>query len=341
MSAKWQFKSAMSAFPSAGDDWDALNRAHTNHILLDSGFVAPLLRHFGHSDVMLAAGTNGAMPGMALLERSGIGRWETFQPSQAPIGLIELGRLDPSGEDLLQMARVLPGYALQLSVLQQDPDCTCFPLADGGKQFQYVDYIRTARITLTGTFDEYWKRRGTNLRHNLARRRRRLGEQGLALELVVYEKPSDVSAAIRDYGFLETRSWKASEGTAVSEDNDQGRFYREVFEFFCERGEGRIYQLRLNGKVAATDLCLLRGGMIVILKTTYDEAFQDFSPAFLMREEMLRRLFEDPQVHTVEFYGRVMDWHTRWTDEIRTIYHINCFRYPWVPVLKKLVGRFG
>jgi hypothetical protein len=341
VSTRWQFKPAASAFPMIRDDWDAINRAHTNHILLDSGFVAPLLRHFGGGDVVLAAGTNGEMPGMALLERKGLGQWDTFQPSQAPIGLIELGHLDPSGEGLVQMIRVLPGYALQLSVLQQDPDCTCFPLPDSGRQIQRLDYIRTARITLAGTFDDYWKQRGTNLRHNLARRRRRLNEKGLAMELIAHEKPDGVSEAIREYGLLESRGWKAGEGTAVTEDNAQGHFYREVFEYFCARGEGRIYQLRFNSKIVASDLCLVRNGMMVILKTAYDEAFNDFSPAFLMQEEILRELFKDGQVHTVEFYGRVMDWHTRWTDEIRTLYHINCFRHPWVPFMKKFVRRFG
>lgn len=341
MSAKWQFKSAMSAFPAARDDWDALNHARANHILLDSGFVAQLLRHFGHADITLAIGTNGEMPGMALLERKGLGRWETFQPPQAPIGLIELGHLDASGEGLLQMTRMLPGYALQLSVLQQDPDCSCFPRADGREQFQCLDYIRTARITLTGTFDDYWKDRGSKFRYNVSRRRRRANERGLAPELVVREKPEDVAQAIRDYGILESRGWKAGQGTAVAEDNAQGRFYREVFEYFCACGEARIYQLLLDGKVAATDLCLLRNGMLIVMKTTYDEALDDVSPAFLMREDMLRQLFDDPHVHSIEFYGRVMDWHTRWTDEIRTIYHINCFRHPWVPSLKKLVRRSG
>ena len=159
--------------------------------------------------------------------------------------------------------------------------------------------------------------------------------------MIVHEEPGDVAQAIRDYATLESRGWKAGQGTAVAEDNPQGRFYREVFEYFCARGEARIYQLLLDGKVAATDLCLLRNRMMIVLKTTYDEALDDVSPAFLMREDMLRQLFDDSQVHSIEFYGRVMDWHTRWTDEIRTIYHINCFRRPWVPSLKKLVGRLG
>jgi hypothetical protein len=28
----------------------------------------------------------------------------------------------------------------------------------------------------------------------------------------------------------------------------------------------------------------------------------------------------------VEFYGPLMEWHTRWTDRARDIYHVNFYR---------------
>ena len=50
---------------------------------------------------------------------------------------------------------------------------------------------------------------------------------------------------------------------------------------------------------------------MVVLKTAYDENLNDFSPAFMMREEILQRTFSEKKVRAVEFYGRVMEWHTR------------------------------
>ncbi|MCP5368587.1 MAG: GNAT family N-acetyltransferase, partial [Hyphomicrobiales bacterium] len=29
----------------------------------------------------------------------------------------------------------------------------------------------------------------------------------------------------------------------------------------------------------------------------------------------------------IEFYGPVKDWHTKWTDETRTMYHANYYRH--------------
>jgi len=80
-SGNWSFHPALDAFDQFRDRWDALNRAQDNHILLDSAFVAILLRHFGSRDVVLAINEDVGNPALALIERKAPGIWETFQPS--------------------------------------------------------------------------------------------------------------------------------------------------------------------------------------------------------------------------------------------------------------------
>jgi Acetyltransferase (GNAT) domain len=336
----WKFEPATKSFDSLRATWDNCNHARSNHILLDSGFVSPLLKHFANSEVLFGRSTNSSDPGAVLLISKGQGRWETFQPSQAPIGLFLLGAPDNSGGALQRLTRKLPGYALELSVLQQDPDYSSVPLTESRPGIERLDYIQTARITIAGDFESYWKQRGSNLRHNLARRRRRMAEKNLNGELLARRAPGEVADAIREYGRLESAGWKAKDGTAVSLDNVQGRFYRDVFEHFCARGEAVIYQFAVNDKVVASDLCLFRNGMMVVLKTAYDESFNEYSPALMMREDIMKQLFAENQVRVVEFYGRVMEWHTRWSEEVRTLYHVNCLRHLWVASLKNLVRRF-
>ena len=336
----WKFESATQSFDSRCALWDDCNRASSGHILLDSGFVSPLLRHFANGEVLLGHNAGSSDTGAALLASRGKGLWETFQPSQAPIGMFLLAAPDSNGEALRRLTRKLPGFALELSVLQQDPDYTSVPLAESRPGLERLDYIQTARITMTGDFESYWKQRGSNLRHNLARRRRRMAEKNLTGELIARRTPGEVADAIREYGRLESAGWKAKDGTAVNLDNAQGRFYRDIFEHFCERGEAVIYQFVVDGKVVASDLCLFRNGTMIVLKTAYDESFNEFSPALMMREDIMKQLFAENQVRVIEFYGRVMEWHTRWSDEIRTLYHVNCLRHPWVASLKKLARRF-
>jgi hypothetical protein len=124
--------------------------------------------------------------------------------------------------------------------------------------------------------------------------------------------------------------WKGKGETAVTVGGRQGLFYQEMLESFCSRGEGVIYRLLMNGETIATNLCLLRDGMMIILKTTYDETVKGISPGMLLHQEIFKALFHEGKIKVVEFYGRVRDWHMRWTNELRTMYHLNFYRYGWV-----------
>jgi hypothetical protein len=336
----WEYSPAQHSFARASEAWDALNRASYNHVLLDSRFIAASLRYLSGGNVLLGMDKDSPSRGMVLLSRTGVGRWQTFQPAQAPLGLFVGGpRCDPR-ETLISLLSSLPGLALQVGVLQQDPDFSALFQASASPQIEILEYIRTPRLSLVGIFDEYWNGRSKNLKHNLTRQRKRLAEQGRRLELISHRTPGEVADALREYGRLESRGWKGQSGTAVDENNSQGRFYREVFEAFCASGEGVIYQLLLDGRVVASDLCLARNNMLVVLKTAYDESLQQVSAALLMRQEILRQLYEEKAIQVVEFYGRVLDWHLKWTDQVRTMYHINCFRNRWVAELRGIFKRF-
>ena len=154
-----------------------------------------------------------------------------------------------------------------------------------------LDYIQTARIQLEGTFEEYWTGREDRLRKNNDRLRRRMAEKGLSLDFGIVRDPSGVGNAIREFARMETKGWKAQGGTAVAADNAQGRFYQAVLEDFCARGEGVIYQLRIDGQVVATDICLVRGSMQILLKTAYDEEWSVYSPGVLIREDIMRDVY--------------------------------------------------
>ncbi|MFL6631183.1 MAG: GNAT family N-acetyltransferase [Massilia sp.] len=320
--------------------WRRLHAAGAASPLLAADFVQPLLDMFGTGRELLAwHGRGDDTNAMTIVAPGRPGVWNTFQPAQAPVGLW-LQRDARSADGLLPgLLRALPGPALMLGLTQCDPMLAARPA--GPHSF---DYIETARITLQGAFDDYWNARGKNLRNNLKKQRNRLRQDGIATRLEIVRDPALMADAVADYGRLETGGWKASEGTAVAADNDQGRFYRAMLEAFARRAAASVYRYWFDGPdgphLAAMDLCVEGGGCIVILKTAYDEALgPQLSPALLMREEATRGLFDEGRFERIEFYGRVMEWHTRWTDEIRTMYHLNGYRWPLLGRLHALAAR--
>jgi hypothetical protein len=107
-------------------------------------------------------------------------------------------------------------------------------------------------------------------------------------------------------------------------------------QVYAARGEAIVYQYSYGDRVVASDICLARDGVLIILKTTYDEEHKSTSPAMLMHHDMLQPAFDRQQFRRIEFYGRVMEWHGRLTEEKRVLYHLNCFRYPLLARLLQL-----
>jgi hypothetical protein len=322
-------------FAAHAGRWNALNAAGPASPLLEADFVIPLLQHFGGDRALLATcEQQGRTVAMAVVIQQRRGVWATFQPAQQPLAMwLQLPQADAARlrDGLL---RALPGGKVLLAVMQCDPALAPRP-PDAG-HVQTLDYMDTARITLGMPYDEYWAGRGRNLRNNLKKQRSRLQREGIATRLEMCTAPEQIAAAVADYGRLESNGWKGAEGTAVHADNAQGRFYTDMLAAFCRRGAGSAVRYWFNGQLVAMDLCIEGGGVLVVLKTAYDESVPShYSPALLMRDDSFRLLFSRPGLQVVEFYGKVLPWHRQWTDEVRTMYHINHYRWPMLRQLHR------
>lgn len=315
--------------PQLRRDWDALNAACGATPVLTSEFIVATLTHLASGTEQLLVAKRGetavAMAVMAPMSRL---QWSTFQPSQLPLGAF----VSAPGEDLttlgMQAMRSVLRSALAVSFTQVDPRLAT--RGSDGPSVRHDDYVETAWVPIEGDFDSYWAARGKNLRQNLRKQRNRLASEGASCETRTWRAKSEVVAALDRYGDLESLGWKASQGTAIESGNVQGRFYRALLEAAAERGEALVHEYLLGGRTVAMNLSVLRGRTLVILKTTYDESTKPLSPAFLLHEDQLREFFASGAFDRVEYYGRVMEWHTRWTDHKRMLFHTTVYRWPIV-----------
>lgn len=317
----WQLH-PLNDFHQYREQWDILNSHNGNTPLLNSKFVCPLLKYFANGTETLAIHGNVEQPNaMAVMVKRNFVIWETLQPSQAPLGLWLQTQTSNTQQLLTELRKTLPFPTLLVGVTQQDPDL--LPRPENANGINTLDYIKTARVSLNGSFDDYWSQRGKNLRQNLNRQRNRLQREGTNVTLKIITGPEDIEQAIVDYGQLESAGWKSEGGTAIHIDNNQGKFYRDMLINFCQKQDSLVFQYYYADQLVATDLCIKDKKNLIILKTTYDETITTSSPAMLMRQESFKYIFDNQLVEKVEFYGKVMDWHTKWSDEIRSLYHIN------------------
>lgn len=251
ISGAWELH-AITNFRNESGKWDRLNQNGPQSPLLTAMFMRPLLQEFGTGDEILAVCRPSDPIAMAILRRQSQIGWQTFQPSQAPLGAW-LQKPEADTEELARsLMKALPGFGVALGITQVDPDLVNRP--EGSATLKTVDYIPTARITIQSTFEAYWAQRGKNLRHNLKRQRNQLAKQGMQCRVDMVTSPSAVAAAVAEYSRLESAGWKAERGTAVRTDEAQGRFYTQLLQDHCAAGHGRIYQLWLGGKIVSADM---------------------------------------------------------------------------------------
>ena len=315
------------------NDWDRLNRESANMPFLDCQVIRYACRDFGTGTERLAVCRDGgSVVAASVVTPVRRGVWQTFQPSQVALG-IWLQRHDLDLGLLIRTLRHrLPGLRAMLGVTRLDPDFYARPR--NSNVLETVDYIETARVTIQSSFDEYWRARGSNLRQNLRKQRNRLARENVAIRLEQIDDPGRISGAVDEYGDLESRGWKGAEGSALHSGNEQGRFFRDAMRYHAEKGEGCAYRYFLGDRLVATDLCVRRDGVLTILKTAFDSTEKALSPSLLMKEHVFRELFSDGRTRRIEFYGRVMDWHRRFSDESRVLYHASDFRWGWLRKLR-------
>lgn len=320
--SQWLLESATAEFDRFANDWDQLNRTlYQSHPMFDSRFIGALLRHFGTSGTLMAVHRQNG--GMLLLESSRSNTWTSFLPAQLQAAPI---MLPPQHYAALgSLFRGLPGFPILIDWLAQDPIFSPCPPPSSTAEVHQQAAI-TMAIALNDDFENYWALRPKKLRNNIKRYLKRIGENHQTAILQTYTAEADMEAALNRYSDLESAGWKGHNGTAIERDNRQWHFYRDVLQSYAASAQARVYELQLDGKVVASRLAISGGGMLLMLKTTYDEAFKELAVGRVLLYKLLEQEFLQRQNQRIEFYTNATPDQLEWATESRAIEHVTMYR---------------
>lgn len=327
----------LSAFEHHQNAWDKLNAATQNLAILESRFIKCLITHFFNGSELLVIGEQGGnVHCMLFVEKIGLGRWQTVMPSQAPLCLWVGKQHNIDDIDLSSLADSLPGWAVQIDLLQVDSRNLKIP-----PEIDTMQYIATGRLPIPKNFDDYFQGLGKNMRQNYNKVINRAKRTEQSLKSYALTSVNEMHDAVIKYGEIESRSWKAQHGTEISPDNKQGKFYLALMNSYAQDGKAACWFYEINGNIAAVDLCIIRDNTLIILKTTFDQAFAKQSPALQMKVDMIRYYSCHPElgVQDFEFFGKAMDWHKRLQSELRNLIHVTWYRWPIIKKLKSLIKK--
>lgn len=220
-------------------------------------------------------------------------------------------RFGPAARDPKALATLIraavaaaPGI-LELHPLAGEDAAIALDEASAGGRRALVEQRHTSPIVeATGDFAEYRAPRKSAWRELERRGRKLQREHDVRLDLVV--RPEHLEHELSGFLALEGSGWKGREGTAIASSSPTDRFYREMADAFHGSGELRLSRLHVDGRLAAADLALVRGGRYFLLKTGYDESLRRVGPGLTLRRAVVERCFDLGLDH--EFLGAAMDY---------------------------------
>jgi Acetyltransferase (GNAT) domain len=322
--------------------WDAaIEYSAVRHPLLDCGFVAPLVKYFGHScDLYFAVGREqSAVQAVALLERRSYGVWHVFTPIHAPLALLVIGNHTASNSHrvLRQLVAALPEPALVLHVPRQDPDISEIAHASPDYDAEWHVHELTCSIHIDGSFDSYWNGRSRNLRKKIRGVVNRLERESHTYSLETYTTVDQMDESTGIHGIVESSGWKGRSGTFVGAAIATHSFYSEVMHHFAETHCATAYRLVVDGEVIASQLAITAGEMCVLLKTGYKESWAHMSPGRLLDYLMLQQLFASDATRRIEYYTDASDDDLRWATARRPVVSVSYYRHNTLLGIAQLV----
>lgn len=175
----------------------------------------------------------------------------------------------------------------------------------------------TPTIDLTGHGDNpdacLTPRRRADLRR-AERHARRLGE--VSYELHAPRSESELAPLMQEALAIENLSWKAGAGTALTTDEDQGRFFEAFTGEAMRSGMLRIAFLRIDGRAVAMQIASEWNRRFWLFKISHDQDFAECSPGQLLIQHTLRHA-AGSGLRSYEFMGIMAPWTGLWTKKLR------------------------
>lgn len=128
-------------------------------------------------------------------------------------------------------------------------------------------------LPLTGSFDEYWRSRSSDLRRNVRRYRAKAEAAGF-VEFAVANTATDelVSALVRLHG----ERWRRHGQPGMIRSNHSAEFINDVAKRFSQEGSLRIFSLRFDGVISALIIGFLHQNQFFSYMSAFDPEHESF-----------------------------------------------------------------
>jgi len=179
-------------------------------------------------------------------------------------------------------------------------------LAVGRAQVRHEESGGVGILDTRHDVDAWQRTLPKNMRDTIRKTRKRVATAGGAQITVATQ--SDVPAAYERFIALEASGWKGAHGTSISQ---SGAWCELLGHYLESTKSAQIRSLYIDGRIAASQLCVTVGTSLVLLKVAYDEQLAQLSPGNLLMANLAEECCEDPLIDRIDCTVW-QDWHQRW-----------------------------
>jgi CelD/BcsL family acetyltransferase involved in cellulose biosynthesis len=175
------------------------------------------------------------------------------------------------------------------------------------------------RVRISGTWEDYFKGRGSSLRRDVSRGERRLAKLG-EVTFEIFSGGPDLAERFAEFCQVEGSGWKGQNGTAIRCNASVMRFHEDLMHAAAERNQLRLYVLRLNGKAVACQEVIIHHNEAYAIKIGRDETLDECGVGNILLSRVLKSLFLTNEAHTFDqlIGGGAQDaYKARWATEKR------------------------
>ena len=120
---------------------------------------------------------------------------------------------------------------------------------------------------------------------------------------------------------IEQRSWKHTNGTAISTVPRQREFYRLLCEGAARSGRLHLMLMYLGGRSIAYNLGITAADRYSYLKTSFLEDLRSYSPATVLRARLIESLCGEG-IRYLDFPAQSYRWEAQWAEKLRWRYSV-------------------
>ena len=183
---------------------------------------------------------------------------------------------------------------------------------------------RSPCVKKRGTWTDYIRSRSKNYHKRLNNKTNGLIKHAGTIVAREYRAPEEVDLALSIAFDIDSKSWKAQEGTAISSTEKSRKYWQTLTKYLAERGRVRIWILWAGDRAIAFEYHVVYNKTVYSMKWSYDREYRRYSPGLLLKHRSMEAFWSE-DIAEIHLLGTSDKFKEQWTDEKQIHYNLYLF----------------